>query len=149
MLKVGPLGAVPPAISTRPSFRTVIAWPDRGVTRSPTRAHAPDAGSYVEMADERVPSLSPPATTRRPSASATEAAPLGTAISPAAAHVPLATCGTSARRTYCESAISDTPTHAAAAYLVNRDIKRTPCEPHHSTHSWLVRAAGLQRTRHG
>ena len=99
MSNVGPYEAVPPAISTRPSFSTVTAWPDRAVTRSPTRAQAPDAGSYVEMADEGMPSLLPPATTTRPSARATETAPLGIATSPAAAHVPLATRGTSARRT--------------------------------------------------
>ena len=56
------------------------------------------------MLDETLSSLLPPATTTRPSARATDTAPLGTATSPAATHVPLATRGTSARTTTHEEA---------------------------------------------
>src|SRR6188508_1328599 len=50
------------------------------------------------MLSESAALLVPPVTRTRPSARATETAPFGMATSPAAIHVPLATCGTSARR---------------------------------------------------
>jgi hypothetical protein len=64
---------------------------------------------------ERTPSLIPPATSTRPSGSPTDAAPVGSApISPAPAHVPLATCGTSARTTIHVEAASTATANSAA-----------------------------------
>ena len=93
--------------------------------RQPPRRRTP--GRMSRRQSESTPSLSPPVTSTRPSASATEAAPVGMApTSPAATHVPLATCGTSARRTSHEE--PSTATIRSAATDVMRLLERVTVE---------------------
>ena len=122
----GPSAAVPPAISTRPSFNSAAAWPERATCKA--AAGRPGAGRRIVVATplESAPPIVPPATSTRPSGSATDAAPLGIApTSPAGTHVPLATCGTSARTTSHDDAASTVTASSAATDLIRRADRLT------------------------